>query len=262
MATNLSDPDPLADLAQLHERAVAMNEALILGAVRQDEASEAARKLSAQVQLEIAARQHTARALAEKARLLDLSNDAIIVRGLDDRITSWNMGAEKLYGWTSQEVIGRDLDSLLQTEFPKPREEIEAELYREGLFIGEVVQRARDGRRIPALCRWVLDRETESILTSFTDITERHALEAALVDRAADLARADRSKDEFLAMLAHELRNPLAPLRNATALLQTVNASDDERAQAQQIIGRQIGNMSRMIDDLLDVSRINEGKIE
>ncbi len=161
-----------------------------------------------QLEVEIAARQKTSRELAEKARLLDLSGDAIIVRSLDDRITSWNMGAEKLYGWTAEEVIGKDLDSLLQTEFPKPREEIEAQLDREGLFIGEVVQRARDGRRIPSLCRWVLDRETESILTSFTDITERHALEAALVDRAADLARADRSKDEFLAMLRARVAQP------------------------------------------------------
>jgi signal transduction histidine kinase/ActR/RegA family two-component response regulator len=79
---------------------------------------------------------------------------------------------------------------------------------------------------------------------------------------ASDLARADRSKDEFLAMLAHELRNPLAPLRNASEILQTADASDDAREQAQHILERQIENMSRMIDDLLDVSRITEGKIE
>ncbi len=251
----MPDDLPTTELAQLHERTVAMNEALILGAVLQHEKTDAAESLNEQLQ-------KTARELAEKARLLDLSNDAIIVCSLDERITSWNKGAEKLYGWTSGEVIGRALDSLLQTEFPQPRKEIETQLNREGLFIGEVVQLTRDGRRFPALCRWVLDRETESILTSFTDITERHALEAALADRAADLARADRSKDEFLAMLAHELRNPLAPLRNAAEILQTANATDDERTQAQRIIGRQIENMSRMIDDLLDVSRITEGKIE
>jgi len=63
-------------------------------------------------------------------------------------------------------------------------------------------------------------------------------------------------------MLAHELRNPLAPLRNAAEILQTAGASADEREQAQHIIGRQLTNMTRMIDDLLDVSRITEGKIE
>jgi CheY-like chemotaxis protein len=87
-------------------------------------------------------------------------------------------------------------------------------------------------------------------------------LEDALVARAAELARADRNKDEFLAMLAHELRNPLAPLRNAAAILQHADTTADEQAQAQHILARQIENMTRMIDDLLDVSRITEGKIE
>ena len=94
------------------------------------------------------------------------------------------------------------------------------------------------------------------------DITGRRMLEATLVARAEELAQADRSKDEFLAMLAHELRNPLAPLRNAAEILQSVDAHPNEHVQAQRIVARQVENMSRMIDDLLDVSRITEGKIE
>ncbi len=86
-------------------------------------------------------------------------------------------------------------------------------------------------------------------------------IEAALADHVADLAQADHNKDEFLAMLAHELRNPLAPLRNATEILQTPGVGAREREHAQQLISRQIVNMSRMIDDLLDVSRITQGKI-
>ena len=77
----------------------------------------------------------------------------------------------------------------------------------------------------------------------------------------ARLAEADRSKNEFLAMLAHELRNPLAPLRNAAELLEMPEASAEERTESRRILTRQIENMSRMIDDLLDVSRITEGKI-
>ncbi|QIF03238.1 response regulator [Roseimicrobium sp. ORNL1] len=78
----------------------------------------------------------------------------------------------------------------------------------------------------------------------------------------AKLEQADRLKDEFLAMLAHELRNPLAPLRNAAEILQSDYAETEERGQALNILSRQIENMTRMIDDLLDVSRITEGKIE
>jgi len=211
---------------------------------------------------DVTERKQAEQELSEKARLLDLSNDAIIVHDLDERISSWNKGAEELYGWTSEAVIGKHLDALLQMEFPKPMEEILAQLQSEGQFSGEVVQIARDGRRMRSLCRWVLDRGTKSILTSYTDITERRKLEDSLAARASDLVRADRSKDEFLAMLAHELRNPLAPLRNAAVILRTAGASAEECGQAQRIIGRQIENMTRMIDDLLDISRITEGKIE
>ena len=94
------------------------------------------------------------------------------------------------------------------------------------------------------------------------EISERHTLMGELDVVNDSLRFADRSKDEFLAMLAHELRNPLAPLRNAAEILWTPGAGAEACAQAQRILTRQIENISRMIDDLLDVSRITEGKIE
>jgi two-component system, chemotaxis family, CheB/CheR fusion protein len=100
------------------------------------------------------------------------------------------------------------------------------------------------------------------IVLAIEDITSRRAHEATLTARAVDLIRADRSKDEFLAMLAHELRNPLAALHNATAILQAPGAPAEACGQAKDVVVRQVGNMTRMIDDLLDVSRITEGKIE
>ncbi len=100
------------------------------------------------------------------------------------------------------------------------------------------------------------------IVLAIEDITGRRAHEETLAERASGLIRADRSKDEFLAMLAHELRNPLAPLRNAAEILQTPGAPAESCKQAQGTLARQVDNMTRMIDDLLDVSRITEGKIE
>jgi CheY-like chemotaxis protein len=99
------------------------------------------------------------------------------------------------------------------------------------------------------------------VVCYFKDVTEQRKLEDALLAQTKALEEADRRKDEFLAMLAHELRNPLAPLRNAAEILQIDETGPRERATAQRLIGRQIENMSRMIDDLLDVSRITEGKI-
>ncbi len=100
------------------------------------------------------------------------------------------------------------------------------------------------------------------LLAVSRDVTARHEMAQTLASQAAALRDADRSKDEFLAMLAHELRNPLAPLRNAAEIMNLEETNSEERQHAQNIIARQIDNMTRMIDDLLDVSRITHGKIE
>jgi len=93
------------------------------------------------------------------------------------------------------------------------------------------------------------------------DITERKRLEDELRQRAVELAAADRRKDEFLAMLAHELRNPLAPMCNALELLHRPSADAALVEHARDLIDRQVRHMVRLIDDLLDVSRITSGKI-
>jgi|GEM_PF-921265 len=170
----------VTETAQIHGATVAMNEALLLGSLRQHELTEAAERLNVQLQVEIAARQKTAQELSEKARLIDLSNDAIIVQDLDGKIRLWNKGAEKLFGWTFSEVVGNELHTFLQTKFPKPKEEIMVQLRREGRFNGEVVQTVSDGRQVRSLCGWVLDPDTASIFTSYTDITERRKAEDEL----------------------------------------------------------------------------------
>jgi len=108
-----------------------------------------------------------------------------------------------------------------------------------------------------------LTQAAENLNTQLrAEITERRVLEGSLLARASDLARADQNKDRFLAMLSHELRNPLATLRNAAEILDTSEAGAEDRGHAQRMLVRQIENMTRMIDDLLDVSRITAGKIE
>jgi len=91
---------------------------------------------------------------------------------------------------------------------------------------------------------------------------ERLRLEQELRDRAEQLADADRRKDEFLAVLAHELRNPLAPIRNALHILKMPAADAATIGHAKELMGRQVQNLMRLVDDLLDVSRIMRGRIE
>lgn len=91
---------------------------------------------------------------------------------------------------------------------------------------------------------------------------ERDSLESDLRDRAHQLTIADRRKNEFLAMLAHELRNPLAPIRSAAQLLVTKATADDDIRIVCDVLERQVGQMTRLVDDLLDISRITRGKID
>jgi signal transduction histidine kinase/CheY-like chemotaxis protein len=98
-------------------------------------------------------------------------------------------------------------------------------------------------------------------LTVIEDVTERVVTEFELRKQAERLEEANRHKDEFLAMLAHELRNPLAPIRNGIRVLDIVGASHEEARETREMIERQVSHMARLVDDLLDVSRIIRGKV-
>lgn len=95
-----------------------------------------------------------------------------------------------------------------------------------------------------------------------SDVTDRKRMEQELRRRADDLAEADRRKDEFLAMLAHELRNPLAPIRNALEVIRLSRDRPDESEEARAIAERQVVHMARLLDDLLDVSRFTRGHVQ
>lgn len=248
-----------------HAEMLAMNEQLVVSAVRQLELTETAESLNRQLQVEMADRATAQRALAEQARLLDLSNDAIIVRDVRNRVTYWNHGAEELYGWSRQEAVGRDLHELLKTEFEIPLENLLEELLRLNRLSGEVVQVTKAGQRVHLLCRWALDRDQDgnpaSILTTTTDITRRKQVEEDLRHAKEAAEMASRAKDHFLATLSHELRTPLNPvLMTASALRGDASLPGPIREQL-AMIERNVALEARLIDDLLDVTRIARGKL-
>jgi two-component system CheB/CheR fusion protein len=100
-----------------------------------------------------------------------------------------------------------------------------------------------------------------ALLLAFSDITERRRYEEALERSEETLRRTDRHKDEFMATLSHELRNPLAPIRNCIFLLEHGELGTDEAHQTLQVMERQVSHLSRLVDDLLDVTRIQRGKV-
>ena len=134
-------------------------------------------------------------ALAKQAALLDLSHEAIFVRGPDDRIAYWSDGAADLYGWPAEEAVGRDADELLATEFAEPRSRLVGEVGANGRWEGELVRRRRDGAKVVVLARWSISRaegEAAALLETNTDITELRLAHDALRRREAELRTAQR----------------------------------------------------------------------
>jgi len=316
-----------------------------------------------------------------QAALLDLANSCIFVRDGEERITYWNDGAARCYGWTKEEAMGKVSHTLLQTRFAEPLERILDLTRCTGYWEGELVQTCHDGRQITVHSRWSILRDVEGegfgILEVNDDITARTQAEIALreseqqlqsyIEQAGDgiyvldgdtgrilnantramemtgytraellqlyatdiecdhdpvfiadshrrarsgmvavdgrhrrkdgstfpveismtsLAptppyrilsivrdvserkrleqeRADESrrKDEFLAFLGHELRNPLAAIHTAIQVLSSGGAPK-QREKMEEIISRQTALMRRLVDDLLEHERITHGHIE
>lgn len=138
---------------------------------------------------DITKQKQTERRLAEQARLLDLSNDAILVRDGQNRISYWNDGARELYGYSREEALGKVTHKLLRTVFPQSLTDIRKKLERENRWSGELTHRCKDGTKVIVISRWSLDRDTKgkpgSILETNTEITVRKREEQR---RAVNLA--------------------------------------------------------------------------
>jgi PAS domain S-box-containing protein len=328
--------------------------------------------------------------LAEQSRMLNSGFDAIIVRDMQDRITSWNRVAEELYGWTAGEARGQDVHSLLKTVFPKPLDEIMRDLHRDNRWEGELMHTSRDGRTVTVLSHWILDRNSQGAPRSilqinvdmsarkraeeevreqrellrvtlssigdaviatdkagvvtflnpvaesltgwkqeeaagqplerifhivneqtrreaenpalsamregtivglanhtvliarggteipiddagspirdadgntvgavliFRDVTERRRIERAQEE-------ANRAKDNFLAMVSHELRNPLSAILGWAAILKKGDTPAERTAQAYDVIEKNALAEARLVESLLDLSRIAAGQLK
>ncbi|HEX4824921.1 MAG TPA: PAS domain S-box protein [Candidatus Polarisedimenticolaceae bacterium] len=200
------------------------------------------------------------------AAIVESSNDAIVRKSTGGIIQTWNAGAERLFGWPAEEVIGKPITILI------PRDRLgEEDLILERIRAGERVEHfetvrvRKDGSEVAiSLTISPIRDETGKIVAASKiarDISERKKSEAKIGDLLAELRAADRRKDEFLATLAHELRGPLAPLRNS---LEVMKRTDKEGllVQPRETMERQLGQLIHLVDDLIDVSRITRGKVE
>ncbi len=210
--------------------------------------------------IDISRLRQTEKELLLMSKVFQDGADPIIVEDLDGKIISLNAETERAYGWSRDELLGRHIDELLPPDQVEQARQMRAEVRRCGVLRNvESVRCTRAGGLHPVLLTLSLIADPKgqpmAIASIAKDISDRKRAEESVRD-------ALRRRDQFLAMLSHELRNPLGAVLNATYVLEREDELPPVLAEAGRIIQRQSLQMARLLDDLLDVARVTQGKIE
>ena len=199
------------------------------------------------------------------AAIVDSSDDAIVSKTLDGVITTWNRAAERMFGYTAAEAIGKHITLIIPSERRHEEDEVLARLRRgETVDHFETVRQRKDGRRLYISLTVSPIRDARGVIVGASkiarDITDKKHAEAERALLLEEAQAANRAKDDFLAMFGHELRNPLAAVASAAEVLDIARTIEDVR-RPRDVIKRQVIHLKRLIDDLLDAARIRAGKI-
>jgi len=193
---------------------------------------------ASKVARDITERKEIERALTERARLLDLSSDAIMVRDGADRVTYWNQSACNLYGYSREEAMGRMTHELFRTEFPEPLEHITEQLHRDGRWTGELIHRRKDGTKVVVVSRWTLDKDERGnencVLETNNDITQQKRNDQALRESEERLRSLSNSLEIQVSERTEELEHRNAEIHQQSEQLRKlsnrlVKIQDDER---------------------------------
>jgi len=196
--------------------------------------------------------------IREQAALLDQAQDAILVRDLNQNILSWNKGAERIYGWTAEEAVGKNAVGLLVNERSPQFENARRAILEKGEWSGELHQVRRDRSEIIVDCRWTLVRDDQgtptSILVINTDITEKKRMESQFL-------RAQRMESigTLAGGIAHDLNNVLSPILMAIDMLQ-LKANDDTTRKWLEVLRANAERGGNMVRQVLSFARGVEGE--
>jgi PAS domain S-box-containing protein len=229
------------------------------------------RRLYTVILRDVTERKRADEALKEQAQILDLA--PVTIRDLKGRILLWNTGAEQMYGWSSEEAVGKLAHELKHTKFPRPLEEIKARLFAHGYWEGELIHTRKDGQRIVVASHWVLHRDEndkpKAILEVNNDITERkqaeeeirrlnEELEQRVGERTAELQAVNKELEAFSYSVSHDLRAPLRHINGfSQALLEDCEDKLDDSGKGYLNQVRDASHeMAQLIDDVLQLARV------
>jgi len=210
------------------------------------------------IRSDITERKRAEEQIREQAELLDQAQDAILVRDLDQNILFWNKGAEKLYGWSAAEVIGRNAEEILYKEHSAQFDAARQAIIEDGEWKGEVHQARRDGTEIIVESRWTLVRDEEgqpkSILIINTDVSEKKRMESQFL-------RAQRMESigTLAGGIAHDLNNVLSPILMAIDMLQ-LKVSDENSRKWFEVLRTNAERGASMVRQVLSFARGVEGE--
>ena len=231
------------------------------------------RDITARRQFE-AERESQDRVARELAAIVETSDDAIVSKDLESIVRSWNRGAERIFGYTADEMIGRSIRTIIPEERWGEEDEVLRQL-RQGNRVDhfETIRRRKDGTDVHVSLTISPIRSAAGVVVGASkiarDITDRRQAEAVRAQSLereqaarAEIERASRLKDDFLAVLSHELRTPLNAVMGYAQLLLTGAVAPDASAHALHAIQRNAQAQARLVESLLDLSRVLAGKLE
>lgn len=212
-----------------------------------------------QLQQEIQERKRSEHTIRQQAALLDITKDAIFVRGSENHILFWNKGSEHLYGWKAEETVGKNADEILLSKNLSQLPNYQQSLTRDGTWEGELHQVTKDRKEIIVASRWTLMQDenghpTKSILVVNTDITEKKQLEAQFLR-----AQRHESIGTLASGIAHEINNALTPILASIQLL-GYKLPDEQSQRLLSILETNTKRSADLMKKVLSFARGVEGK--
>ena len=185
-----------------------------------------------------------------RAELLELATEAIVMRDMDGKLLFWNSGAETLYGWKREEVLGQDLHTVLKTVFPVSRDVIAADLNEGKAWQGNLIQKKRDGTEVVIACRKIMNHERDAVLEVNRDITAQVQAEEALreTEKLAAMGR-------VAGIIAHEINNPLAAITNIFFLLRNHPSLDEDARHCAALAEQELQRVAHITRQTLSFYR-------